>query len=296
MNIRTALIAMTVMIWISCNTDPAVSTIMGYEYDHVVQNDAKRPAPGEYVFYNYYLRNNDGELLEASNQKNAVSEFRIPPADAYPKKAPLIELMKIMAVGDSARLHYPIDSLPESGRARFGDVTELIYEVVIKDVKTEAEYAVIKEERDSENAIKLASAQAKEETIKDKVADVLSKYKAGALTNDIRKAGDLEYIIHEEGTGAQGDNGQTVKAHYYGVLKSDGSMFDNSFSRGQPFEFVLGKGQVISGWDQGFRRLKAGSKATLFIPYTMAYGENGRPPAIPEKADLVFYVELEEVK
>ena len=295
MNIRTALFVMSLFV-IACASDTGMETIMGYNYDHVIKNDGKRPAPGEYVFYNYYLRNDKGELLEASNQKNKISEFRIPPADAYPKKAPLIELMKVMAVGDSARLHYPIDSLPEAGRARFGEVRELVYEVVIQDVKTEAEYAIIKQERDAENAEKMAAAKDKETAVKDKVAEVLRKYNSGELTNEIRKAGDLEYVIHEEGAGPLGDNGQTVTAHYYGVLKSDGSMFDNSFSRGQPFQFVLGKGQVISGWDQGFRRLNAGSKATLFIPYHMAYGENGRPPTIPAKSDLVFYVELEDVK
>lgn len=84
--------------------------------------------------------------------------------------------------------------------------------------------------------------------------------------------------------------GQQVDVHYYGVLKDDGSMFDNSFQRGENFQFRLGVGRVIAGWDKGVALLPAGSKATLFIPSDMAYGATGRP-GIPANSDLVFYIE-----
>ena len=281
---------------ISCMQESASDTIMGYNYEHAVKTDAKKPGPGEYVLYHYFLRDQNGKILEDSRSKQPTSTFRIPPEDAYPKKAPLIELMKLMSVGDSARLIYPIDSLPQGGRERFGDITELIYEVVIQDVKTEAEYAVIQEEQDAARRAEQAKNQEKVDEIAGRVAQVLADYKSGALDSEIKKVGDLEYVVHEMGTGPVAKAGIPVQANYYGVLKSDGSMFDNSFSRGQPFRFQVGKGQVIQGWDIGFAQLPEGSKATLFIPYQMAYGESGRPPQIPAKSDLVFYVELDKVE
>ena len=99
----------------------------------------------------------------------------------------------------------------------------------------------------------------------------------------------------EEGTGTQAEAGKTVSVQYYGTLM-DGKMFDNSFRRGAPFEFTVGQGQVIKGWDLGLPKMKEGGKAALFIPYELAYGEAGSPPNIPAKSQLLFYVELEEVK
>ena len=75
----------------------------------------------------------------------------------------------------------------------------------------------------------------------------------------------------------------------------DGKMFDTSFRMGRPYTFTVGRGEVIRGWDLGIPLLKKGGTAALFIPYTLAYGEAGKPPSIPEKSDLMFYVELTDV-
>lgn len=89
--------------------------------------------------------------------------------------------------------------------------------------------------------------------------------------------------------------GNLVKVHYSGYL-ADGSMFDSSVERGTPIEFKLGTGQVIAGWDEGISLMNVGDKFRLLIPYHLAYGEIGRPPTIPAKAELTFDVELVEVK
>ena len=93
------------------------------------------------------------------------------------------------------------------------------------------------------------------------------------------------------GTGAEAVKGKKVKVHYTGTL-TDGSKFDSSVDRGDPFTFTLGAGEVIKGWDEGFAGMKVGGKRKLTIPYGMAYGEAGRPPKIPPKATLIFDVEL----
>ena len=105
----------------------------------------------------------------------------------------------------------------------------------------------------------------------------------------------LYYIIEKPGEGEQAVSGKTVSVHYNGTLSS-GKKFDSSYDRGEPIEFPLGQGMVIPGWDEGIALLKVGGKAKLIIPYNLAYGEQGRPPTIPGKANLIFDVELVGVK
>jgi len=97
------------------------------------------------------------------------------------------------------------------------------------------------------------------------------------------------------GEGTEAVAGKTISVHYTGTLE-DGTKFDSSLDRGQPFTFTLGIGQVIAGWDQGVEGMKVGGKRTLVIPPQLAYGSQGIPGAIPPNATLHFDVELLEVQ
>lgn len=97
------------------------------------------------------------------------------------------------------------------------------------------------------------------------------------------------------GTGAEAKQGQTVSVHYVGTL-TDGKKFDSSRDRGKPFDFPLGAGRVIKGWDQGVAGMKVGGLRKLTIPPHLAYGDRGFPGAIPPNSTLVFEVELIDVR
>lgn len=91
-------------------------------------------------------------------------------------------------------------------------------------------------------------------------------------------------------------NGDKLSMHYTGTLFSDCSKFDSSVDRGQPFEFTLGKGEVIKGWDSGLRGMCIGEKRKLTIPSDLGYGDQGSGEKIPGKSTLVFEVELLDIK
>lgn len=102
---------------------------------------------------------------------------------------------------------------------------------------------------------------------------------------------ELQIATIEEGTGPQPQTGQIVQVHYTGKL-ADGTVFDSSYDRGEPLEFVLGTGQVIAGWDMGLAAMKVGGKAVLTIPPELGYGKRGYPGVIPPNAVLTFDVHL----
>lgn len=119
---------------------------------------------------------------------------------------------------------------------------------------------------------------------------------------DAKKGGPLNELVIEEitvGEGTEAKSGNKVSVHYTGWLLESGKKgqkFDSSVDRGRPFDFNLGAGQVIKGWDQGVAGMKTGGKRTLKIPAKLGYGARGAGNAIPPNADLVFDVELLEVK
>lgn len=106
----------------------------------------------------------------------------------------------------------------------------------------------------------------------------------------------LGIIDIEAGSGETPETGKLVVVNYTGWLSEDGTKFDSSLDRGTPFEFPLGAGQVIAGWDEGVATMKVGGKRRLIIPPELGYGEGGSPPTIPPNAELTFDIELLEIK
>ena len=113
---------------------------------------------------------------------------------------------------------------------------------------------------------------------------------------------ELQKIDTQVGTGREAEPGFNISVHYTGWLYDEkaadkkGQKFDSSVDRNQPFDFALGAGQVIQGWDEGFAGMKVGGKRTLIIPSEMGYGARGAGGVIPPNATLIFDVELLDVK
>ena len=111
--------------------------------------------------------------------------------------------------------------------------------------------------------------------------------------NNIQNMEDqgLKIEVLQDGTGEEAKNGDNVSVHYVGTLE-DGTKFDSSIDRGEPFSFDLGASRVIKGWDLGILGMKIGEKRKLTIPSELAYGEQGSGTVIPPNATLIFEVEL----
>jgi FKBP-type peptidyl-prolyl cis-trans isomerase len=187
----------------------------------------------------------------------------------------------------------------EQGRGNLvGPYSTLIYNVEIMDVKSKADYekeqAVEKKKMEKEQAEAKKKDDQKKAGAKTAEPKEREKYLKDNNVKAKPTASGLYYIEKAKGTGAQAVAGKKVKVHYTGTLLN-GTKFDSSRDRNEPFEFVLGQGQVIKGWDEGIAMMKQGGKATLIIPSAIAYGDR-EAGSIPAYSTLVFDVELVAVE
>jgi len=119
--------------------------------------------------------------------------------------------------------------------------------------------------------------------------------RGGGAGAEVTTPSGLKYTDLVVGNGPSPRAGQTAVVHYTGTL-TDGTQFDSSRDKGQPYPFVLGRGAVIKGWDEGVATMKVGGRRRLVIPPALGYGAAGSPPRIPPNSTLVFDVELMDVK
>lgn len=273
------LLLTSVFVWFNAIAQERITTPEGFKLVWLKKTaNAKTQQAGDYLYFHGYIK--DGEtVVRSSRAEGAEPVFQLPETNAGQEMTPVESALRLMAPGDSVTLRIGID--PEQKQAMGFTNDTMSFDVVFVRLETKAEHeAVIKKSLE------------KEAEIAANIQTTAEQFRTGKLKDKLQTtASGLKYLIHEEGNGNLPKTGSNVQVHYYGILE-DGTAFDNSFSRGEPIAFSLGVGQVIPGWDEGIALLKVGSKATLFIPASLAYGEQGSPPTIPGGALLVFYVEL----
>ena len=197
-----------------------------------------------------------------------------------------------LTVGDSAIITIPADSIPGLP-PEYAEVENFNYAVIINERLDEAAYKERIAEQQAELQEVMMAVKARKPEVVALVDQTIKDFNSGKLNVEETPSG-LQYYIHELGTGDMPSNGGMLTMQYYGALTANGAEFDNSFDRGRGIPFRVGTGSVIAGWDEAALLLPVGTKASLFIPSELGYGEQGSGPDIGPNADLYFYVEAEE--
>ncbi len=245
-----------------------------------------RPHVGDQVNLHLDIYLIDGSLLYSSRQKGKPWEIILGKRFDTPAASEIISMMSkgatVHAVAPSSMAY------GEEGRGTMvPPYTPLLYDIEVLEIIPEKE---LKKVRDAE--IKKKEID-KEKAKKEEPVKIQEYIRENNISEQPRESG-LYFVEQEPGTGPMAENGRKLKVHYTGMLL-DGTIFDSSLDRGQPYEFVLGAGRVIDGWDEGLALMRVGGKARLIIPSALAYGPNGSG-AIPPYAPLIFDVELVDME
>ena len=244
-----------------------------------------------------YLTGRDSVLQSSRKQlKNQPAPIPLQPVE---RKGGPEEAISLLLPGDSAVFRFRADSLfkgrpvpPELKRGGNVLVMQITATRLVNQAAAMSMMQKMQQEAMAEQQAK-AKAHAAEQLPKDNAA-IRTYLAQNKLTAQAKQTpGGTWYIITQRGTGPLPQAGQTVSVRYKGTVLATGKEFDSSAKHGdKPFDFTLGRGQVIQGWDQGIAVLPKGSKAILLIPSSLAYGERGAGADIPADAPLRFDVEV----
>jgi len=288
-------ICIMTLVFMNCSSGTSNLTPSGYAYTFHKDQAAVKGQPGEYAFFIIDVLNDQDSVIRTVRNGPELPSAQIPTAETLGEKPnPVMEVFTLMGVEDSLTLVVPMDSIqaPVPGG---GETTFIKYSIVMKEIISEEDYQARIVEAQAEDQVRMQATMKREPEIKDLGMKLTSDYFAGKLDADIVKhESGLQMYMIDEGTGPTAKDGQMVETNYYGFLK-DGTSFDNSFKRGMPYPVNLGTKSVIQGWEIALRMLNENAKAFIIIPYDLGYGANGNPPVIPEKSDLMFYIETGEI-
>jgi len=274
----------------------------GLQYAYIInKSTSPRPVEGDEIKVNMIMVCNNRLLFSTAQANKGKPALYVVNKPSF--KGDIIEAIMQMTPGDSIVCLVNADSLFKNTKNKKPDFIKtgdkLQYFIKLLSIKPKAE--VQKEQQAAfmkqikEQQAKQKAAEAKQMIKDDK--DLQAYFAKGNIT-PIKTTSGMYYTIKQEGTGDNAIAGDSVTMNYTGTLLN-GTKFDSNedtaFHHVAPFQFVLGRGQVIKGWDEGVALLKQGSKATFYIPSPMAYGAQNRP-SIPANSILLFDVQLVNIK
>ncbi len=233
------------------------TTESGLAYTIHRQGDGPGPEKGDLVIVHYTGMLADGTVFDSSYDREEPVSFRLSSGQVLPGWEEGILLLR-----EGAKASFIIPPELAYGDMGFGPVPEnetLKFEVELLEVIPPAEPL------------------------------------EAVRTDRTELAEDLYYFIVEEGDGTELEEDMQVSLHYTGYLDDEASVFDSSYDREEPLSFVLGSGMVLPGWEKALPEFRVGDKIRLWVPYQLAYGEQGRDP-IPAKTNVVFDIEILEAQ
>lgn len=255
----------------------------GFYYKFYTQNkDAEQPVDGDIVEITLTVHTKDSVIIPTFPTRDQIVE------SLY--KGDFYSALRKLHVGDSASFILNGDSIFHyffGQEYPFGD-EPLYFDIKLDKIVPKAEFEAQQAERRKEYETVLQEYQLAEDSL-------LTNYLQTNKVTVKPTVSGLYFIKTTSGKGKLATVGSKASVHYKGML-IDGTEFDNSYSRGEPIELEVGKGQVIPGWDEALQLMKVGDKAKLVIPSKIAYGERGAGGVIPPYATLIFEVELISVQ
>lgn len=304
-NIVAALMVLSI---VGCAQEELVITDSGLEYQYARKGDGLLPSNGDFLTMHIaYYDENDNKIFSSTDAGELMPLSFID--SIFVANGSLEECFSFIGEGDSIIAYIPAQTLFEKSFRRplpdtlAADSKIKIY-IGVHDVLNPDEFQAYQEER-------MQAAQAKQLAASKEQLDtdlaIIDEYlESEGIEAETTEEG-LRYVVLEEGTGDIPQVGQRVRVDYTGNVLN-GAMFDSSievdakaggvYTEGrtyEPYEFPLGRREVIAGWDIGIGKLKEGSKARLYIPSTLAYGPRQRSAVITANAILVFDVQLVEI-
>ncbi len=266
-----------IMGMISCknNGNKESVTKHGYAYTLFQTGSGDLVQDDDVVFFDMQILHKDS-ILQDSRNNPIKPEFALPPDSLVTTPNPVIDGLRLMRKGDSLIVRERIDTV-QGLPAEMKDWKEITYRIKITDVLNKKEKQKIID---------------MEPGVEKEVQKLIADYKAGTIQNLKSTPTGLKYVIIQEGNGPEIQKGQVARVHYYGATVADAKKFDSSFGRGSTFTVPVGEGKVIPGWEESLLLMKKGTKAMVFIPAKLAYGENGIPGMIAPNSELAFYMEI----
>ncbi len=248
---------------------------------------------GDFLKFDFSISILNGELIydtKAANRPAEVEKGKPFDTDGFNEALNTMRVGDVVTVIAPSKLAFGAQGL----QGRVMPYTTILYTAKLNSITSKAQHdkEVAKEKVVADQKKKAAEQETL--VLKTQEAKTIAKYISDNNVTVAPTASGLYYIETAEGTGVQAVAGDKVKVHYRGTLL-DGTPFDASYDRGEPYEFTLGKGQVIKGWDQGIALMKVGAKGVLIVPSELAYGATARGGVIHAYAPLKFEVELVEV-
>ncbi len=265
----------------------------GFEVKVIKEGAGEYAEPGKFLVMNMLYKDGKDSVWNDTRTKGIPVVILVPDTTNIKNEKGMESAFRVMKKGDSVQLTVTAKSLFENTwqtqvPAGVNPDDKITFLIGCKEVTDREGIQKIQSEIQAREMERMQKAAVEQVAI-DSVA--IDSYLAANNIKAEKGSRGLRYVITKMGSGQKPSLESTVKVNYKGMLLDNGSVFDQSQA---PIEFPLSN--LIQGWQIGFQLLPKGSKATLYIPSTLGYGQNGSPPVIPANANLIFDVELIDFK